>query len=116
MRLLLFSDLHLDSSFTWAGAELARARRLALRQTLQKDTVLLEQRPIEPEAVPQLFDVGLRSGLAEHGLCRVAGDEMDQRADERRDAKQYRNREHQAAGKEAAHPGASVSVRQTPAR
>lgn len=34
MRLLLFSDLHLDAPFRWAGPRLARARRRALRDTL----------------------------------------------------------------------------------
>lgn len=34
MRLLHFSDLHLDSHFKWAGPELGRARRQALRQVL----------------------------------------------------------------------------------
>lgn len=35
VRLLHFADLHLDTPFRWAGPELARARRQALRQTLQ---------------------------------------------------------------------------------
>jgi exonuclease SbcD len=34
MRLLLFSDLHLDTPFKWADPALARARRQALRNTL----------------------------------------------------------------------------------
>lgn len=34
MRLLLFSDLHLDAPFAWADAEAARVRRRALRETL----------------------------------------------------------------------------------
>ena len=34
MRLLLVSDVHLDAPFTWAGPEIARARRRALRETL----------------------------------------------------------------------------------
>jgi DNA repair exonuclease SbcCD nuclease subunit len=36
MRLVLFSDLHLDAQFAWlgAGAQAARERRMALRQTL----------------------------------------------------------------------------------
>jgi len=34
MRLLLFSDLHLDAPFAWAGPELARSRRRALRTCL----------------------------------------------------------------------------------
>lgn len=40
MRLLHFSDLHLDSPFTWAGPELGRQRRLALRTVLQNITAL----------------------------------------------------------------------------
>ncbi|MBB5808691.1 DNA repair exonuclease SbcCD nuclease subunit [Saccharothrix ecbatanensis] len=40
MRLLLFSDLHLDTHFRWAGAALARARRQALRDTLRQITAL----------------------------------------------------------------------------
>jgi exonuclease SbcD len=34
VRLLLFSDLHLDAPFAWADRDLARARRAALRETL----------------------------------------------------------------------------------
>lgn len=40
MRLLLFSDLHLDTSFRWAGPDLARVRRQALRDTLRRITAL----------------------------------------------------------------------------
>lgn len=36
MRLLLFADLHLDTPFAWAGPVLARRRRLALRQALER--------------------------------------------------------------------------------
>lgn len=43
VRLLLFSDLHLDTQFGWAGTSLARRRRQALRDTLAKVvTVALE--------------------------------------------------------------------------
>lgn len=35
LKLMLFSDLHLDTPFKWAGPELARARRHALRETLR---------------------------------------------------------------------------------
>jgi len=35
MKLMLFSDLHLDTPFRWAGPELGRARRNALRETLR---------------------------------------------------------------------------------
>lgn len=40
MKFLLFSDLHLDAPFTWAGPDLARTRRQALRTTLQRITTL----------------------------------------------------------------------------
>ncbi|MDU0292255.1 exonuclease SbcCD subunit D [Saccharothrix longispora] len=40
VKLLLFSDLHLDTHFRWAGPALARTRRLALRETLQRITAL----------------------------------------------------------------------------
>jgi exonuclease SbcD len=36
MKVLLFSDLHLDTPFKWAGPELARARRQGLRDTLTR--------------------------------------------------------------------------------
>jgi len=36
MRLLHFADLHLDTPFRWAPAEVARARRRALRATLTR--------------------------------------------------------------------------------
>ncbi|MFD7263123.1 exonuclease SbcCD subunit D [Streptomyces sp. NPDC059874] len=47
MRLLLFSDLHLDTSFRWAGPELARARRLALRGTLERIRDLAEAEDVD---------------------------------------------------------------------
>ncbi len=43
MRLLLFSDLHLDSPFRWAGPALGRQRRLALRAVLRTITELAVQ-------------------------------------------------------------------------
>src|SRR5512135_2213063 len=36
MRLLLFSDLHLDASFAWAGRQLALMRQGALRDALRR--------------------------------------------------------------------------------
>lgn len=36
MRLLVFSDLHLDTPFTWADRRVARTRRQALRTTLTR--------------------------------------------------------------------------------
>jgi DNA repair protein SbcD/Mre11 len=43
VRLLLFSDLHLDTPFVWAGPALARARRQALRDTLLRIVALAEE-------------------------------------------------------------------------
>jgi DNA repair exonuclease SbcCD nuclease subunit len=36
MKLLVFSDLHLDAPFAWAGRDVARARRRSLRDTLTR--------------------------------------------------------------------------------
>jgi DNA repair exonuclease SbcCD nuclease subunit len=47
MRLLLFSDLHLDSPFTWAGPELGRQRRLALRAVLRTITELVAELKVD---------------------------------------------------------------------
>lgn len=47
MRLLLFSDLHLDTHFYWAGPVLARARRSALRATLKRITALAEEEKVD---------------------------------------------------------------------
>jgi DNA repair exonuclease SbcCD nuclease subunit len=43
MRLLLFADLHLDAAFKWAGPELARRRRQALRDTLRNILTLSDE-------------------------------------------------------------------------
>ncbi|MCQ4084348.1 metallophosphoesterase [Streptomyces sp. RB6PN25] len=64
MKLLLFSDLHLDTPFRWARPQLARARRLALRQTLER---------IRDLAISEDVDALLCAGdLYEHD--RVAAD------------------------------------------
>lgn len=42
MSLMLFSDLHLDTPFRWAGPESGRARRNALRETLRTIVALAE--------------------------------------------------------------------------
>lgn len=47
MRFLIFSDLHLDTPFTWAGPELARARRQALRSTLGRICELAEAENVD---------------------------------------------------------------------
>ncbi len=57
--------------------------------------VLLEQRPIETERLPQLRHFLVGRALAQHRLGRVAGYEVDEGEDERRDAEQDGNREQQ---------------------
>jgi len=47
MKLLLFSDLHLDTPFTWAGPELARARRQGLRDTLARICALAIEHDVD---------------------------------------------------------------------
>jgi exonuclease SbcD len=47
MRFLIFSDLHLDTPFKWAGPELARCRRQALRQTLGRICELAETENVD---------------------------------------------------------------------
>lgn len=47
MRLLLFSDLHLDTHFRWAGPDAARLRRRNLRSTLNKIVVLAAELQVD---------------------------------------------------------------------
>lgn len=47
MRLLLFADVHLDTQFAWAGPELARVRRRALREALQRICALADEQKVE---------------------------------------------------------------------
>ncbi len=47
VRLLVFSDLHLDTPFRWAGRDLARARRRALRATLTRICDLAESEDVD---------------------------------------------------------------------
>lgn len=47
MKLLLFSDLHLDTHFQWAGPDLARGRRQALRDTLKRITKLAQSENVD---------------------------------------------------------------------
>ncbi len=47
MRLLLFADLHLDTPFTWAGRDVANARRRALHETLRRLCTLAEQQEVD---------------------------------------------------------------------
>jgi DNA repair exonuclease SbcCD nuclease subunit len=47
VRLLLFSDLHLDTPFQWAGPDLARGRRRGLRQTLHRICELAREQDVD---------------------------------------------------------------------
>lgn len=47
MKLMLFSDLHLDIPFRWAGPELGRVRRNALRETLRRIIDLADEQHVD---------------------------------------------------------------------
>jgi DNA repair exonuclease SbcCD nuclease subunit len=47
MRLLLFSDLHLDAPFRWAGPVLARRKRQAIRDALRRITELAAETGVD---------------------------------------------------------------------
>lgn len=47
LKFLLFSDLHLDRAFRWAGERAARKRRQALRDTLQRITRLAAEEKVD---------------------------------------------------------------------
>lgn len=47
MRLLHFADLHLDSHFQWAGPDVGRARRVALRQVLSNIADLAREKSVD---------------------------------------------------------------------
>ncbi len=47
MRLLLVSDVHLDTPFAWAGPSAARDRRRALRQTLVRVCALAHEQRVD---------------------------------------------------------------------
>lgn len=75
MRLLLFSDLHLDAPFRWAPPEVARRRRRALRETLLAIVDL---------AIEERVDAVLSGGdLYEHERCSRDSEEFLRAAFER---------------------------------
>jgi exonuclease SbcD len=47
VRLLVFADLHLDAPFAWAPAEVARARRRALREALTRICALAVEHRVD---------------------------------------------------------------------
>ncbi len=58
-----------------AGAQ--RRPQIAVHQADQEAAVLLEERPVEAQPLPQRLDVGLRRRLAQHRLRRIARNEMN---------------------------------------
>lgn len=47
LKLLIFSDLHLDTPFAWAGPELAASRRQSLRGTLTRICDLADKEGVD---------------------------------------------------------------------
>jgi DNA repair exonuclease SbcCD nuclease subunit len=47
MKLLLVSDVHLDTPFTWAEPQVARARRMAIRSTLRRALAVAEEQQVD---------------------------------------------------------------------
>jgi hypothetical protein len=85
---------------------LAAAQRMsevAAHQPAEEGAVLHEQRPVEPEVVAQRRDVGALRPLAEHDLHRVAGDDVDEREDERGGEQRRRHHLREAPQQVAAH-------------
>ena len=69
----------------------------------EKVEVLLDERLVEAEPMPEGFDFFLRGGFAEHRLRRIAGDQVDQREDQRGDAEQHGDREQQPSREKPQH-------------
>ena len=104
-----------------------RHAEVAAHQSLEKRSVLHEQRAIEAETLAELRDVFRRRAFAEHRLRGIAGDEMNERKDQRRHAEQDRDRQQQPADEVSMHrdegaasvsqdPGGSVRARPLSAR
>ncbi len=71
-----------------------RHAEISAQQTLKKRSVLNDERPIQAEAFAQLIDFVGRRPFAEHRLRGIAGDEVNERKNQGRDADQHRNRQH----------------------
>ena len=56
--------------------------------------------PVESQALPQHLDVGLRGSLAQHGLRRISGNQMNEGEDQRRHAQQDRDPRARSGGRE----------------
>ena len=92
-----------------------RHAEIAARQPLEKRSVLHEQRPVEAETLAELRDVLRRGAFAEHRLRGIAGNEVDERKDQRRHAEQHRDRQQQPADEVSMHRDeGAASVSQDP--
>ncbi len=90
------------------GAE--RRSQIAADRSLQEGTVLDQERPIEAEPPAQIGDVLRRRAVAEHGLHRIAGHEVNEREHERRDAQQDGNGQQETANKKSNHGRCGCSL------
>ncbi len=64
---------------------------------------MLDQRAVEAQTPAQLVDVLLGCRLPEHGLCGIAGNEVNQRKYEGCHAKQHRDGQREATKQETQH-------------
>ena len=80
-----------------------RHAEIAARQSLEKRSVLHEQRPVEAEPLAELRDVFRRGAFAKHRLRGIAGNEVDEGKDQRRHAEQDRDRQQQPADEVSMH-------------
>jgi len=80
-----------------------RHAQIAAHDSAEKRAVLNNQRPIETQSRSQLLDLFLRGAFAQHGLRRVAGDEMNQEKDQRGHAQQHGDREKESPDEIAQH-------------
>ena len=77
MRLVVFSDLHLDTTFAWAPREVARRRRANLRETLRAVVALADE--VDADVLCSAGDlyehehVTPETGRFVHGLLADAG-------------------------------------------
>ena len=80
-----------------------RHAKIATRHAHQERRVLHVQGAVQTEAGPQFDDAFRRRCIAEHRLHRIAGDEMNERKHERRDAQQDGNGKQQPANEKPGH-------------
>src|SRR6185369_11861357 len=87
--------LHDEVAHGLLGAD--RAAEVALRHPSEPAHVLPPERLIEAELVAERLPRGVLGVLAEHGVDRVAGDEVDDREHHQRHEEEHRDGPEQAA-------------------